>query len=100
MTFTVAAVVVCFGIGTILNEVLVCRPFAKNWNLLLPGICGSASAAILAEAVIKMLLDIAIISLPMPMIWGLQMTQRRGEITLTVLFGLGSMYVLALVVSL
>ena len=89
--FTLAAMVVCFGIGTILQEALLCRPFAKNWNPLLPGTCGSTSATILAEAIINMLLDVAIFSLPMPLLWGLQMA-RRKKIKLTIIFGLGFMY--------
>ena len=97
VTYAVAIVVVCFGIGTILQEFLLCRPFAKTWNPLLPGVCGSTSVTILAEAIINMLSDIAIISLPMPMVWRLQMTLRRSLI-LTTVFGWGSMYVPTLAV--
>lgn len=98
VNFTLAAVVVCFGFGVFLQEFLLCRPFAKIWNSLLPGVCGSSSATILAEAIINMLLDIAILSLPMPLVWRLQMTRRR-KIILTIIFGLGFMYVLVLLVS-
>ena len=80
MTCTVTAVVACLGIGTILVEVRVCRPFAKNWNPLLPGVYDSAPAAISAEAIINMLLDLAIISLPVPMVWGLQMTLSKATV--------------------
>ena len=91
-TYVVAAVVVSFGISTVLQEVLLCRPFAKNWNSHLPGVCGSSSATILAEAIINMLIDIAIILMPMPLVWGLQMTRRR-KIVFTIVVGLGLMYV-------
>ncbi|KAM0803545.1 hypothetical protein BDR22DRAFT_886379 [Usnea florida] len=66
-TYVVAAVVVSFGIGVFLQEFLLCRPFAKNWNRSLPGVCGSSPATIVAEA----------------------MTRRR-KIVFTVLVGLGS----------
>lgn len=98
MTYAVAATVVCFGIGTVLQEFLPCRPFAKTWNPFLPGIGRSTPGPILAEAIINMLSDIAIISLPMPLVCGLQMTLRR-KIILSATFGLGSMYVFALLVS-
>lgn len=98
VNLTLAAVVVCFGFGVILQEFLLCRPFAKTWDPLLPGVCGSSSATILAEAIINMLLDIAILSLPLPLVWRLQMTPRR-KIILTIIFGLGFMYVLVLLVS-
>lgn len=51
-----------------------------------------------SEAVINMLIDIAIISLPMSLAWRLQMTKGR-KIIYTMVFGLGSMYVPVLVVS-
>ena len=98
VNFALAAVVVCFGFGVFLQEFLLCRPFAKYWNPLLPGVCGSQSATILAEAIINMLLDIAIFSLPMPLVWRLQMTPRR-KIRVTIIVGLGFMYVLVLLVS-
>ena len=98
VNFTLAAVVVSFGFGVFLQELLLCRPLAKTWNPLLPGVCGSSSATILAEAVINMVLDITILSLPMPLVWRLQMTRRR-KIILTIVFGLGFMYVLVLPVS-
>lgn len=88
VNFTLAAVVVCFGFSVFLQELLLCRPFAKTWNPLLPGVCGSSSTTILAEAIINMLLDIAILSLPMPLVWRLQMTRRRKIIS-TIIFGLG-----------
>lgn len=89
-TYAVAAVVISFGIGAILQAFLLCRPFAKNWNPLLPGVCGSSTQTILAEAIINMIIDVAIMILPMPLIWRLQMAQRR-KVTLTMIFGLGSM---------
>ncbi len=54
-TYAVAAVVISFGIGAILQAFLLCRPFAKNWNPLLPGVCGSSTQTILAEAIINMI---------------------------------------------
>ena len=90
-SITLAAVVACFALSTFLKQFLLCRPFTKEWNPSLPGACGTASANIIAECVINMLLDIAILSLPMPLVWGLQMPQRK-KVNLTVIFGLGFMY--------
>ena len=90
-----AAVIISFGIGTILQAFLLCRPFAKNWDPLLPGVCGSSAETILAEAIINMIVDVAIILLPMPLIWQLQMAQRK-KVALTIIFGLGLVYVLNL----
>lgn len=86
------ALVLSFGIGLILQAFLICRPFAKNWDPLLPGTCGSSTASFLADGIINIFMDLAIIVLPMPMIWQLQMSQQR-KIALSVVFALSILYV-------
>lgn len=85
MTFPIS-----FGIGNTLMAFLICRPFAKNWDPLLPGVCGSAIKALVATSVINLVVDLMIIVLPMPMVWQLQMAARK-KIALTMTFGLGFM---------
>ncbi|KAK3167522.1 hypothetical protein OEA41_010649 [Lepraria neglecta] len=82
------ALVISFGISNTLVAFLICRPFEKNWDLLLPGVCGSTIGAVVATSIVNVTVDLIIIILPMPMIWQLQMAVRR-KIALTVTFGLG-----------
>ena len=84
--------VMAFGIAQILNFFLLCHPFAKNWDLLLPGDCGDKNRSSIAVSACNVAIDLTIIILPMPMIWGLQMATRR-KIELTIAFALGFMYV-------
>ena len=84
------ALPVAFGIGNTLMAFLICRPFAKNWNPFLPGVCGSSINSVLATSIINLSIDIIILILPMPMIWRLQMAARR-KVALTITFGLGFM---------
>ena len=86
------ALVISFGFGATLQAFLICRPFAKNWNPSLPGTCGDSVASFLADGIINLIVDLAVITLPMPMIWRLQMSQQR-KIALTIVFALGIMYV-------
>ena len=86
------AFVLSFGIGLILQAFLICRPFHKIWDPLLPGTCGSSKAAFLADGIVNFVIDLTMIILPMPMVWQLQMSQQR-KIALTVVFGLGILYV-------
>ena len=81
---------ISFGIGNILIPFLFCRPFHKNWDPLLPGVCGSTIDAVLATSIVNLSIDLMIIVLPMPMIWRLQMAARR-KVALTITFGLGFM---------
>ena len=87
------ALVLSFGIGLILQAFLICRPFAKNWDPLLPGTCGSSKASFSADGIINIVIDLAMIFLPMPMVWQLQMSQQR-KIALTVVFALGILYII------
>ncbi|CAF9925205.1 hypothetical protein IMSHALPRED_006410 [Imshaugia aleurites] len=87
-TYAVMALVLSFGIGLNLQAFLICRPFAKNWNRLLPGTCGPVTAPFLADSSINILMDLAIVVLPMPVVWQLQMVQKR-KIALTIVFALG-----------
>ena len=86
--------VVSSGIGVILDTFLFCRPFARIWNALLPGTCGSATANVLSTSIANMIVDTMIILLPMPVVWRLQMSTKK-KVYLTVIFGLGLVYVLA-----
>ena len=90
MGYGVITLVACFGVSDLLSAFLLCRPFAKNWNPLLPGVCVSDSASILGGGSINTITNFAVIALLMPMIWRLQMAPQR-KIGLTVLFGLGLM---------
>ena len=87
------ALVLSFDIGLILQAFLICRPFAKYWDSLLPGTCGSPKASFLADGIINLVIDLPIIILPMPMVWQLQMSQQR-KLALTVVFALGILYVM------
>ncbi len=81
-----------FGIGLILQAFLICRPFAKNWDPLLPGTCGSSTASFLADGIINIVIDLTMIILPMPLVWQLQMSQQR-KLALSAVFALGILYV-------
>ena len=66
----------------------LCRPFAYNWDHTINGTCGAQNPAYIAIAALDILGDIAIIVLPMPMIWKLQIG-TPSKIGLSLLFALG-----------
>lgn len=86
--------VLSFGVGLILQAFLICRPFAKNWNPLLPGICGSSKASFLGDGIINVIIDVTMVILPMPMVWRLHMASQK-KIALTAVFAVGILYVSA-----
>lgn len=92
VAFCVMGLVGLFGMSVLLSTFLNCRPFAKTWNPMLPGHCGSNTGQVLATSIVNVVIDLIIIVLPMPMIWSLQMAQGR-KLALTVTFGMGLMHV-------
>ena len=80
---------VLWWIGYIINNFTICQPFAYTWDKTIDGgHCGDILAGWLASAIINVILDIAVIVLPMPMLWGLQM-QVTKKILISGIFGLG-----------
>ena len=86
------AFILLFGISLVLQTFLLCRPFAKIWDGLLPGTCASGKAIFLASGIINIVIDLIMIILPMPLVWQLQMSQQR-KFALSAVFALGILYV-------
>ncbi|KAJ5756625.1 hypothetical protein N7533_006168 [Penicillium manginii] len=74
--------------GSILQIFLICRPFAKNWNPLLPGHCASQNVAFSTIGAFNLVTDIMIMLLPIRFIWKLQMSFGT-KMALYGIFGLG-----------
>ncbi|TRX90948.1 hypothetical protein FHL15_008153 [Xylaria flabelliformis] len=69
---------------------LLCRPLAFAWDTTIPGgHCGNRKSAFLASGIVNLILDISVIVLPLPMLWGLHMPIHR-KISLTLLFSVGA----------
>lgn len=91
-TYAVMVLVIAFGIGIVVSDLLTCRPLAKYWDPLRSGVCESPLGSLIAISGCNVAMDLTIVLLPMPMVWGLQMTTRR-KIELTITFALGFLYV-------
>jgi len=75
-------------IGIVFGTVFMCNPVEKGWNPFIPGQCGPTSALWIGSAVPSVAIDLIILALPLPKIWGLQMSRGR-KIGLTFVFLLG-----------
>lgn len=76
----------------ILESLLICRPLAYIWDKNMNGTCGNEILAFLTAGILNLVLDITIIILPMPMLWGLQLPTAK-KLSLTIIFGVGAAYV-------
>ena len=92
VAYAVMAGVIALGVAAVISDFLTCRPLSKVWNPHESGVCENPTESLIAFSTCNMATDLIIISLPLPMIWGLQMATRR-KIGLTIIFALGFLYV-------
>ncbi|CAF9903843.1 MAG: hypothetical protein ALECFALPRED_003006 [Alectoria fallacina] len=87
--YVVHGINAAFGATTILGACLICQPVSFNWERSIPGgYCGDQKSLDLFIGIFNLLMDVAVVMLPMPVLWGLQMAVGK-KITLSSMFGLG-----------
>ena len=88
VAYALLVLVVAFGVGIVISDVLTCRPLAKYWDPLQPGVCEDSRVSLVALSSCNIIADLTTVFLPLPMIWGLQTTTWR-KIELSIIFTLG-----------
>ncbi|RDW71128.1 hypothetical protein BP6252_07691 [Coleophoma cylindrospora] len=81
-------IVTAFGLFIILTSMLTCLPVAKFWDDTIPGYCQHKRPLWFVHAAFNVCTDFAIMILPMPVLWRLQMPKKQ-KVTLMCIFGLG-----------
>lgn len=85
------ALSISYDIAVFFEAVLLCRPLAYTWNKSVPnGNCGNTTLAYEAVGILNLLTDLAIIILPMPLLWSLNLPAAK-KLALTAIFGVGIM---------
>ena len=88
VAYALFVLVVAFGVGIVISDVLTCRPLAKYWDPSQSGVCGNPGVSLVALSSCNIIADLTIVLLPLPMVWGLQITTQR-KIELSIIFALG-----------
>lgn len=87
-------IIVCLWcIEQVAASLLLCKPVSFNWYFTQKGSCGNVLEACLAGAGVNVLTDLIILALPMPIIWKTLDIPLRSKLSLSFVFGLGSLYV-------
>lgn len=76
-------------LGNFFSFALQCLPVALFWDESVEGKCINRNAFYLASAIINVLGDVAVLFLPIPVVWGLH-TSRSKKFSLSFLFLLGA----------
>lgn len=82
-------IVVLWGLGSVLSPLLLCQPFAFNWNTKIPGgKCGNRPLSYILVGIFHIVTDFIVLTIPIPFLLKLQMVKSR-KITLVFIFSLG-----------
>ncbi len=79
----------------VLAEILQCSPVSAAFHLdsLMPDQCIDLQACHLGFAISNLMLDVVVVTYPLPVIWSLQL-DRQQKIVLTAFFSFGNLSVL------
>ncbi|GKZ48158.1 hypothetical protein AbraIFM66951_011916 [Aspergillus brasiliensis] len=87
-TITTMALVTLYWIASVLTIALLCRPIHANWDLTVSRTCGDITKVEFASGSFNLAVDLLIVSLPMPIVWGLNMPKEK-KVSVTAAFLLG-----------
>ena len=74
MLYVIGFVIVAWWLASVLAIIFICHPVQFFWDKTIPGgHCGSDSGILYGVAGPNIATDIAVLVLPLPMIWRLQM---------------------------
>lgn len=92
LTNRVMVAVVAWSLAVLLAAVLQCRTLHALWDHSVNGHCFNALKYILAVQVVNVVLDFAILILPMPQVWTLQ-RPWQDKFALSIVFFMGGLWV-------
>ena len=75
-------------VAVVLACCLICQPFAFLWDQSIDGFCGNQKSLDLFIGAFNLVLDVATVALPMPVLWGLQ-TRIKKKLIVAVMFSMG-----------
>ncbi|KAK1834593.1 hypothetical protein QBC39DRAFT_252092 [Podospora conica] len=82
--------IILWNIGGILGALLMCRPFALNWDKTLPGTCGDNRLFYMWLGAINVVVEVIMLLLPLPFLYGLQLKLAK-KLVVIALFSVGWM---------
>lgn len=84
------AIVSAYGVASTTASVFQCTPIARAWNKTVAGTCIDITTNWYANAGFSITTDVIILTLPMPVIYGLQMHTNQ-KVALMFVFALGGL---------
>ncbi|KAF2714584.1 hypothetical protein K504DRAFT_478026 [Pleomassaria siparia CBS 279.74] len=77
--------IIMWNISNIFGAFLICRPLARNWDVTVPGTCGSQPKFYFSMGIMNIIADVALIALPMPYLYKLRMSMQKKLVAMGML---------------
>lgn len=91
-TVVIGALSIGWLFTVVFSEIFLCSPTSAAWDpaLIFTNRCGDYEALLLGVTISNIILDVIVLILPLPIIWGLQLSKRK-RVMVSGLFLLGSL---------
>ncbi|KAK0724174.1 hypothetical protein B0H67DRAFT_640742 [Lasiosphaeris hirsuta] len=99
VAFALVVVVATYLVATCIANVMQCNPVQKAWLFRTPGTCIRVLEFFIFNAAASLATDIAVLALPVPLVWGLKLPPGQ-KLALVPVFGLGGFVVVVAVMRL
>lgn len=86
------AFVIAYSLATVFADIFQCVPISSLWDATEPTFCMNYPALIISTGVVNTVTDIIMLSLPMPLLWKLQLSTTKKKL-ITGLFLMGGLWV-------
>jgi hypothetical protein len=84
------AFIIAYSLAQVFGDIFQCVPISSLWGATEPTFCINLPALIISMGVVNTVTDIIMLSLPMPLLWTLQLSTMRKKL-LTGLFLMGGL---------
>ena len=88
--YTVGSLVILSTVVISILTIFQCHPIRYFWNRDLKGACLDVNALAYANSAMSIIQDVAIVALPIPVVWGLQMNTKK-KVSVGIMFALGGL---------
>lgn len=82
-------IILSWAVATFFLDIFTCTPVAYQWDKTIKGTCINYGTVTFAVGITNVVVDFILLGLPLPILWGLQMSGRK-KFLLFLLLGAGS----------
>ncbi|RYP20591.1 hypothetical protein DL767_009416 [Monosporascus sp. MG133] len=97
LTWIVIGVAIAHAVANIIASFTICQPFEFKWNKTIDGHCANVMASYRYVSIPHILTDIAILALPLPSLYQLQISKKR-KLGIFLTFAMGGLGIITAII--